>query len=198
MSIPACSTLPDRSRLWTAEELLHKPDDGMRHELVRGELRTMPLASGPHGAVIMRFAWMLLCHVIDHDLGVLFSPDTGVHLFSDPDTVRAPDISFVSKQRVPPEGIGRGFLRTAPDLAVEVLSPEDTAAGIEEKIADYFGAGTRLVWVVDPKARTVAVYRPGAHAYVLAAHERLEGEEVLPSFSCRVGEIFVWLDARGV
>ena len=170
------------------------PDDGVRHELVRGELRTMSPAQLPHGLTIMRFAWLLLCHVIDHDLGVLLSPDTGVHLYRDPDTVRVPDIFFVSKARFPVRGLGHGFLRMAPDLAIEVLSLADTEAEIAEKLADYFGAGTRLVWVVDPKARTVAVYRPDAHSYVLAAHERLHGEEVLPGFSCRVEEIFVWLD----
>ena len=169
------------------------PDDGMRHELVRGELRTMPLASAPHGAVIMRLAIVLGRHVLDRDLGLLFSPDTGVHVFRDPDTVRAPDISFLSKARVPAEGLRRGFLRIAPDLAVEVLSPEDTMAEIEEKIADYFAAGTRLVWVVNPKARTVTVNRPDARPYVLARHERLDGEEIVPGFNCQVGEIFAWV-----
>jgi Uma2 family endonuclease len=88
-------------------------------------------------------------------------------------------------------------LRIAPDLAVEVLSPDDTVFEIEEKIEDYFAAGSRLVWVINPRTRTVTVYRPEAVPYVLAAHEALQGDDVLPGFSCRVEEIFTWLDVRG-
>lgn len=195
MIMPAISSEP--VRLWTAEEFARLPDDGMRHELVRGALRTMPLAGAPHGLVVTRFTILLGRHIEEHDLGVLFSPDTGIHLFRDPDTVRAPDICFLSKARIPPDGIRRGFLRTAPDLAVEVLSPDDTVFEIEAKIEDYFAAGSRLVWVINPKTRTATVYRPGAKPYVLATHESLDGEDVLPGFSCRVEEIFTWLDARG-
>jgi Uma2 family endonuclease len=197
MVMPVSSPPPDSTRRWTADEFAAMPEDHMRHELVRGELRTMPLASGPHGLVIMWLGGMLVRHVHEHDLGVVFSPDTGIHLFRDPDTVRAPDISFLSKGRIPPEGIRRGFLRIAPDLAVEVLSPDDTVFEIEEKIEDYFAAGSRLVWVVNPRTRTVTVYRPEAVPYVLSAHEALQGDDVLRGFSCRVAEIFTWLDVRG-
>lgn len=169
------------------------PDHGVWYELVRGELRAMPLASGPHGLVTTTLLGMLWRHAVEHRVGRVFTPDTGVHLFREPDTVRAPDISFLSEARIPPEGIGRGFLRIAPDLAVEVLSPEDTMAEIEEKITDYFAAGTRLVWVVNPRARTVTVYRPDARPYVLGRHERLGGEEIVPGFSCQGEDIFAWI-----
>jgi Uma2 family endonuclease len=195
VAMPAYSE--EHTRLWTAEELLAMPDDGMRHELVRGELRTMTPAGGQHGLVITWLTGMLFRYLQEHDMGALFSPDTGFHLASEPDTVRAPDIAFVSDARIPPGGIPRSYPRLTPDLAVEVLSPDDTVFEIEEKVEEYLVTGARLVWVINPKRRTATVYQPGAAARVLAAGDVLDGGEVLPGFACRVADVFTWVDRYG-
>jgi len=195
VAMPAYSE--EHTRLWTADELLAMPHDGRRHELVRGELRTMTPAGGQHGLVIMWLAGMLFRYLQEHDVGVLFSPDTGFHLAAEPDTVRAPDIAFVSAVRIPPGGIPRHYPRLTPDLAVEVLSPDDTVFEVEEKVEEYLTTGARLVWVINPRRRTATVYQPGAPARVLAAGDALDGGEVLPGFAWRVGDVFTWVDRYG-
>jgi len=195
--VPMPAYSEERTRLWTADELLAMPHDGRRHELVRGELRTMTPAGGQHGLVIMWLAIRLGGYVDERALGVLFSPDTGFVLSSDPDTVRAPDISFLSTARIPPGGIGPKYPRLTPDLAVEVLSPDDTVFEVEEKVEEYLTTGARRVWVINPKRRTATVYQPGTPARVLAAEDVLDGGDVVPGFACRVAELFTWVDRYG-
>jgi Uma2 family endonuclease len=187
----------EQTRRWTADELLALPDDGLRRELVRGELRTMTPAGGQHGLVIMWLAIRLGGYVDERGLGVLFSPDTGFVLSSDPDTVLAPDVSFLSSARMPPGGIGPKYPRLTPDLAVEVLSPDDTVFEVEEKVEEYLTTGARLVWVINPKRRTATVYQPGAAARVLVADDVLDGGDAVPGFACRVADVFTWVDRYG-
>ena len=148
-----------RARNMTAEELLRMPDDGLRHELVRGELRTMTRAGHPHGRVAMRVAWPLAQHVEENGLGAVYAAETGFVLETDPDTVRAPDVAFVGRERVEEVGETGGFFPGAPDLAVEVVSPGDTYAEVEGKVAAWLGAGTRMVIVVDPSSSVVRIHR---------------------------------------
>jgi len=115
----------------------------------------------------------------------------GYRLASDPDTVRAPDISFLAMSRISPAGLPKGFIVGAPDLAVEVVSPEDTAAEIDAKVQEYLVAGARMVLVVQPRTRTVTMYRPDGAARVLRSSEVMGGEDVLPGFTLRVDEIFM-------
>jgi Uma2 family endonuclease len=175
----------------TAEDLWNRPDDGNRSELVRGELRTMAPAGSEHGATIMILAAPLAQHVRSRRLGVVFGAETGFTIAHDPDTVRAPDIAFVSQSRIPSSGIPKKFFPGAPDLAVEVVSPGDTFEEVHDKVADWLAAGTRIVWVVNPKHRTVTVYKPGPQVQVLAEKDQLTGEDVVPGFACGVGEVFV-------
>jgi Uma2 family endonuclease len=107
-----------------------------------------------------------------------------------PDTVRGPDISFVSRTRLAPEQIPEAFIPFAPDLAVEILSPDDRAAEIEEKVGDYLGGGTRVVWVVDPGCRSVTVHRADRAPEVKRGLDRLDGENVVPGFECSVADLF--------
>jgi Uma2 family endonuclease len=104
--------------------------------------------------------------------------------------LRSPDVSFVARGRFPQETVPVGFIEFAPDLAAEVLSPDDRRRDVLEKVGEYLDAGTRLVWVVDPESRTAAVYRSLTDVRHLAGNDSLEGEEVVPGFSCRLEEIF--------
>jgi Uma2 family endonuclease len=175
----------------TAGELFVMPDDGFRYELVRGEIRRMPPAGSEHGAVIMNIGTPLDQFVKAHGLGVVFGAETGFKIASDPDTVRAPDLAFVRRERIPEEGIPRGFWPGAPDLAVEVVSPGDTYTEVEEKVHDWLNAGTRMVLVLNPRTRTVAVYTSHTDVVRLTESDTLDGGEVLPGFTCRVAELFI-------
>ena len=176
--------------LFTAEELLHLPTTGRRLELVKGKVYEMPPPGARHGNVAMRIGMLLSVHVRDNHLGVVFAAETGFILRRDPDTVRAPDASFVAGNRLPEGGLPEGYLDTPPDLAVEVLSPGDTRREVREKAEDWLRAGTRLVWVIDPATRSVTVYRTAQELVVLSENDTLDGGEVLPGFSCEIRELF--------
>lgn len=178
------------TELLTADDLLRKPHDGYRYELVKGELIKEPPAGNIHGKRTMKLGWRLARHVEANDLGVVFAAETGFRLASDPDTVRAPDVSFVAKTRVEEVGEFEGFWPGAPDLAAEVISPGDSYTDVDEKVEEYLRAGTRAVWVVDPRRRTVTVYRSLADITILTECDTLEGGDVIPGFTCRVAEIF--------
>jgi Uma2 family endonuclease len=175
----------------TANEFEKMPDDGMRHELVKGELRTMPPRGGEHGITVVRLTAPLYQHVEAHRLGFVFGAESGFLIRRDPDTVRAPDIAFVHRDRLPATGIARAFWPNAPDLAVEVMSPGDTVFEVDEKVHDWLGAGTAMVWVVNPRQRTVTVYRPGSNPTILTAGDTLDGQDVIPGFRQRVADVFV-------
>jgi len=122
--------------LTTADELFNMPDDGFRYELVKGEVRRMPPAGSEHGVIIIKFVRPFSQFVEDNDLGLVFGAESGFRIASNPDTVRAPDVAFVSRDRIPEEGVPTGFWAGAPDLAVEVISPSDTYTEVEEKVHD--------------------------------------------------------------
>src|SRR5918998_5254427 len=135
----------------TADELLHMPDDGFRYELIRGELRRMPLAGNVHGGATASFAWRLALHVEENRLGTVYAAGTGFRIGTDPDTVRAPDVAFVSRERVEAVGEVEGYWPGAPDLAVEVISPDDSHVEVESKVFDWLEAGTKMVLAVNPR-----------------------------------------------
>ncbi len=178
--------------LMTAAELLAMPDDHSHlYELVKGELITMPPAGGEHGAIGINAATFINVFVRQNDLGVVFNSDTGFIIESDPDTVRAPDVSFVRKERIPVEGIPKGFIPLAPDLAVEVISPSDSYTEVAEKVAQLLEAGTLLVVLIDPRTRTIALHNQNGEISRLAEANTLTLGDVLPGFQCSVGELFV-------
>lgn len=177
----------------STDEFLTYPTPEGKAELVRGELRVTPPTGGRHGLVAKTVAVALDAHVRPRGLGRVFV-DAGFELMALPRTVRAPDVSFVRAERLPPGAIHRGFVKVAPDLAVEVLSPSETASRLDEKLDDYRAAGTPLVWVLDPERRTVMVIEPDATVRWLRADDALEGGSVLPGFHYAVNELFSELD----
>jgi Uma2 family endonuclease len=183
---------PKRSlkTLFTAEELFCLPADERRLELVKGKLYEMAPAGGRPGRVAMRIGRLLDAHVELTGLGQVFAAETGFTLQRNPDTVRAPDAAFVAQDRMPPGETPDGYLALAPDLAVEVISPNDRPREVREKVADWLNAGTRLVWVIYPASRTVAVHRPPDSVEELGEVDTLDGADVVPGFYCRVAELF--------
>ena len=175
--------------LLTAEGLWKIVADGSRYELSKGELLPMTPVGIRHSAIVVKLCRLLGAYVEEKDLGVL-GTEGGFRLRRNPDTLRAPDIAFIAKDRLPPEGIPEAFANFPPDLAVEVLSPEDTASEIARKVDEYLAAGVPLVWVVDPSIQKVTVYRSLQDIKVLSAHEELDGGEVLPGFHVKVEAIF--------
>lgn len=182
-----------QERLYTVEDLEKLLDDGKRYELVRGELIVMPPPKREHGLVTIYVGSLILNFVISHNLGQV-TTESGYHLFENPDTVRAPDIAFIAKNRVPP--LTSEYDKIAPDLAVEVVSPSNTADDLNDKITQYFEAGVQLVWLVYPKTRTVYVYRSVKDVMVLDQNDTLDGGNVLPGFSVPVREFFSQLPAK--
>ena len=188
-SVAALPTLP---RPLTAEEFFALPEEIRdRHELVRGrleELDTVPPGIR-HGRVMARIVHVLMQYVEPRGLGMVVGGDAGFILERAPDTVRGPDVAFMRADRVPPDDELDGFADLAPDLAVEVLSPRDRPGRVRAKVADYLSAGVRLVWVVDPRARTVVVHAPDRPPRRHTTADRLDGGDVLPGFSYSVGEL---------
>ena len=128
--------------------------------------------------------------VMEHALGVIFAAEAGFQLEYEPDTVLAPDIAFVERQRFAATGLSRKFWKGAPDLAVEVLSPNDRAGKAGDKVQAWLAHGTHQVWIVDPKNRTVTIYHREGQVVALSQADTLEGGDVVPGFACPVRKIF--------
>ncbi len=179
---------PDPDRLLTAEEYARLPETpGYRDELVRGRVVREPTPGWPHGRVQSQLYLRLGNFVEEHDLGYA-GVETGFIVERGPDTVRGPDLWYVSRERLGDEQ-PEVYAELGPDLAVEVLSPSNRPREMAEKLAQYFAAGTRLAWVIDPRKRTAAVDRPGWEIRVLHEQDELEGEDVVPGFRCRLADV---------
>ena len=176
--------------LMTADELLRLPDDGQRHELVAGELRTLPPGGEEHGTIVAILTGALIHYVSAHQLGRVIAAETGFLLTTNPDTVRAPDVAFISHQRAGPAGPARGYRRGAPDLVAEVISPNDLYTEVAEKVATWLEHGTRMVLVLNPRQRTVTVHRSPTQVRQLSVADTLDGEDVVPGWSVPVRDLF--------
>ena len=177
------------SQLLTAEDLWRLPT-GQRQELVKGALYTMAPAGFEHGAVIMNLSVRLATFVKTNRLGIVVGAETGFLLARNPDTVRGADIAFVTTSRLPQGGRPQGYFPGAPDLAVEIVSPNDTNAQVADKVEDYLNAGARLVWIVNPRSRTVTIHRAGQTPVLLGATDTLTDDQIVPGFECSIAEIF--------
>lgn len=170
-------------------ELASRLPEGRRFELVRGEIVEMAPTGGEHGTVAVNLIIPLGGYVRMHDLGRLVGTETGFVLFSDPDIVRAPDVAFIAKDRGVDPATPK-FIRGAPDLAVELISPSETARDILIKVLEHFRAGTRLVWTVYPDPRTVNVHLPDGTTRTLGPDDVIDGGDVVPGFRLPVRELF--------
>lgn len=178
------------TKLMTAEELLALPRGEFRYELINGELKQMSPAGRRHGKHAANAARVLGNYVADNDLGDVFAAETGFMLRRSPDLVRAPDAAFVRKERVEEVGDSEGYFPGAPDLAIEVVSPGDTAYEVEEKIATWFEYGARGVWVMYPKTHTIVVHRSSGEVARLTEGDTLDGGDVVPGFRLKVADLF--------
>lgn len=173
----------------TAEEFYAKYAD-RDFELVRGKVVPMVPAGPVHGDVDMELAAKVHAFVKRHELGKVYL-NTGFILFRNPDVIRAPDQAFVSQarieQNVPPT---KGFWPLAPDLTVEIVSPNDGAEELADKVSEYLSAGVRLVWIVYPRQKQVHQFRPGSDPRILTTKDRLDGEDVVPGFSLPLSELW--------
>lgn len=176
--------------LMTAEEFMNLPEDDLRHELINGEVITMPLPKVPHGRAANRLGAPLTQFVLDRDLGEVLIGDVGYQLTWNPDTALGPDISFTSKQRLNEIGEVVGYGQGPPDLAVEVRSPGDRRGKVNKKISLWLGSGTKQVWIVEPKHRTVTVYRSESDITTFSGSDYLEAEDLFPGFRLSLDRIF--------
>jgi len=172
----------------TAEQLLQAQDLG-RCELVQGELLLRTLTGFEHGCVVMRITTELYSFVKQNALGEVAGVRTGFQISHHPDTVRVCNIGFIRAQRVP-TSVVKGFFQGPPDLAVEVLSPEDRAGKVMAKVQDWLRAGCRAVWVVDPDCQTVTIYDDQQRTATLTTSDELVGGDLVPGFRLPVAEIF--------
>jgi Uma2 family endonuclease len=171
----------------TEEDLLAVPEDGRKYELVDGEIRVSP-AGFRHGTVCVRLAARLGSFVEGHALGAVTDSSTGFRLPGG--NIRCPDLAFVAKGRFAEDQLPEGFSPVAPDLAVEVLSPEDRSRQVLDKVGEYLDAGVRLVWVLDPRAAKALVYRSLTDVREVSHNGVLDGEDVLPGVRCPLRDLF--------
>jgi Uma2 family endonuclease len=177
------------AKLVTAEEFFLMPKGVNKRELVKGKIVEMAPVGGPHADVQAEMTVQMRLHARRTSQGVVVV-ELGFQLASDPDMVRAPDVAFISAEQLRKVPLVEGFYPGHPDVAVEVVSPGDTLTEIEEKVQLYLRSGTRLVWVVNPTTRVATVYYPDGRARVLRGEELLSGEDVMPGFEVRIGELF--------
>ena len=173
----------------TADELLRLPSDGYRYELVQGVLKKMAPAGEQHGELAMALGWRLAQFVSERGLGKVYAAETGFKLRAGPDTVRAPDAAFVSHTRLGVAPPARGYRQGPPDLAVEVVSPNDRPPEVAEKVYEWLFYGAAEVWVLDPERRSVTVYRPGEDLRILGEQDMLRSP-LLSGWALLLSELF--------
>jgi Uma2 family endonuclease len=178
---------PTGERRWTLEEFGALPEqDEHVLELVAGRIVREPRPQRPHGNVVARLCRILLDYADAH--GGVATADVGFILGRDPPTVRGPDVAYLRKDRS--YGDPTGWYEGAPDLAVEVISPSNAAAEMQQKVAEYFDANARQVWVIYPRTRTVVVHSSASEARALREGDRIDGGEAFPGLSVPVSDCF--------
>jgi Uma2 family endonuclease len=180
---------PQNPKIWTDEELMSLPDVN-RYELINGELIDIGNSGALHGYVCSILVMTLMNYILPRKLGIILDSSTAFSIKNG--NKRSPDISFVSKEKLQGlEELPNGFLDGAPDLAIEVLSPNNTIAEIDQKIVEYFENGSRLVWVINLKQHYFLVYRSAQETdRLLKQANILDGEEVIAGFTMPLSEIF--------
>ena len=179
--------------LATAEDLLRmrEPLPGLWHELDHGALVVREAGGLEHGDIAALLVIRMGAYVYEHELGRVVGSNVGFLLTKNPDTVRVPDAAFVRADRIPCGALSKRYVDGAPDLAIEVMSPNDRFSELARKATDYLRAGGRLVWGIRPYDRRVIVWRANGEMQTLTLADTLDGEDVLPGFRCRVASLFV-------
>jgi Uma2 family endonuclease len=180
----------NQTKLLTAEDLLRLSSQGVKGELIRGVLRETVSTGEEHGHIAGIFITFLNIHIRPRRLGRTGGTDVGVLIQRDPDTVREPDVYYVSAERLPLDVRVRGYLEVMPELVIEIVSPSDPAQDVREKTGMWLSHGVSMALEVYPAERAVMVHRPGAPAVTLAGDDVLDGGDVLPGFSLPLREIF--------
>lgn len=186
---------PTSAALVTADELL-RDYPGVRCDLIDGKVFEMAPPGFGHGSIEGILSAKLWLHVSEKGLGVVATGEAGFLVARDPDTVLGADVAFVTKDRIASIGVPEQYFPEAPALAVEIVSPSDTADRVEDKARRWLAAGSRMVWVVYPAGSTVTVYRSLDNIRVLTSEQPLTGEDVVPGFSVPVAELFAGLDVK--
>jgi Uma2 family endonuclease len=179
---------PDK--LLTAEEYGRLPDLGRPTELVRGRIVEMNVPYPRHGQVCARVSFLIQQFLADHDLGHVIINDGGVIVERDPDTVRGPDISFISYRKVPKGPLPAKYFETVPELIIEVRSPSDRWGKILQKVGEYLTAGTEVVCVVDPESETVQLHFADKPTETLSGKEELSFPNLLPGLRLSIDQFF--------
>lgn len=190
------TTHPDR--LLTAEELFELPDDGNLYELVEGRLVRVPPEFFSSSVIAATLARIIGTFVHLHRLGICGGEAGGVKTRSGPDTVRAPDFTFIGTERLPSGGLPARWYPTTADLVVEVLSPTDRFVNVLRKVQEYLAMGARLVWVINPSERSAVVFCASAAPQILSDDAALDGEDVLPGFTLPLSELWEGLEPEDV
>lgn len=180
--------LPVESELVTANDLVGIRLPGKSTELVRGALIVREPPSTEHGRVQANLAFFLTKHVREHQLGIVFGQDTGFKIFSNPDTVRGPDVAFLRRERAV-DLPRRGYAAIVPDLVAEILSPDDRPGEYFAKVGDWLEAGATVVWVIDPQRTQALVCRQDGSLTIIGSDGRLDGETILPGFFCTLADV---------
>lgn len=181
----------EKEHLYTAADLLSiSADTSHRLELRKGKLTTMSPAGSKHGLLAMRLGAQIQLFSDERRIGITFAAETGFLLEENPDTVLAPDVAFVGKEQLSGDGLPGGYFPGTPELAVEVVSPNDRVSRVQDKVQMWLHYGTKLVWIVEPKTKTVTVYRADGSVTLLQASDILDGENVLPGFRYDLKKLF--------
>ena len=179
-----------KEKLLTADDLLKLHSKEVRGELIRGVLCQTMSTGTKHGKIVMKLGFLLGSVVIPHRLGTLVGSDSGILLERDPDTVREPDIAYFSAEKMPLGEDLPGYTEIIPDIVVEIVSPSDSWQSVHDKASMWLRFGVPLVWVAHPDWREVEVHSLGGAAFTLTDTDTLNGGDVLPSFTCKVSDIF--------
>jgi Uma2 family endonuclease len=182
------SAVTERKK-WTEAELQALPDNGFNYEVVDGELVMSPKNNPEHGYICMRLGSALHTFVEREKLGAMFDSNTG--FWMENENCRAPDLSFVSKERL--RGLkrpARSFFKFAPDLAIEVLSPNNTRAEIQDRLRDFFSSGTKLAWIIDPESKSAEICSGLEKRRLVGPNGELNGENVVPGFRYKLADLF--------
>ena len=178
------------TKLYTVEDLLEMEDDGCRHELMYGELISIPPTNDEHSGLAFRLSGLLWVYHQAHPEIRWFSGDPGFLLTRDPDLLLAPDLAAVHAEHLPADFPRRLFFDVVPDLAIEILSPSERLGQITDKVNAYLDVGVQMIWLVNPAHRSVTVHSPDQHTRILEGDDILDGGEVLLEFRLPLADLF--------